>query len=52
VVAHRLSTVQHADQIAYVEAGKVVELGTHSELLQKAGKYAALVNLGTLNAEA
>jgi len=52
VVAHRLSTVQHADQIAYVEAGRVVELGTHSELLQKAGKYAALVNLGTLNAEA
>ena len=51
VVAHRLSTVQHADQIAYVEAGRVVELGTHSELLQKAGKYAALVNLGTLNAE-
>jgi subfamily B ATP-binding cassette protein MsbA len=52
VVAHRLSTVQHADQIAYVEEGQVVELGTHSELLQKAGKYAALVNLGTLNAEA
>jgi len=52
VVAHRLSTVQHADQIAYVESGRVVELGTHSELLQKAGKYAALVNLGTLNAEA
>ena len=52
VVAHRLSTVQHADQIAYVEAGRVVELGAHSELLQKAGKYAALVNLGTLNAEA
>ena len=51
VVAHRLSTVQHADQIAYVEGGQVVELGTHSELLQKAGKYAALVNLGTLNAE-
>jgi subfamily B ATP-binding cassette protein MsbA len=52
VVAHRLSTVQHADQIAYVEEGQVVELGTHSELLQKAGKYSALVNLGTLNAEA
>ena len=51
VVAHRLSTVQHADQIAYVEEGQVVELGTHSELLQKAGKYSALVNLGTLNAE-
>ena len=51
VVAHRLSTVQHADQIAYVEAGRVVELGKHSELLHKAGKYAALVNLGTINAE-
>ena len=51
VVAHRLSTIKNADQIAYVEEGRVVELGTHTQLIEKGGKYAALVNLGDLNAE-
>ena len=51
VVAHRLSTIKNADQIAYVEDGKVVELGTHLELIENGGKYAALVNLGNLNAD-
>ena len=50
VVAHRLSTIKNADQIAYVEEGRVVELGTHAQLIEKGGKYAALVNLGDLNA--
>ena len=51
VVAHRFSTIKNADQIAYVEDGKVVELGTHLELIENGGKYAALVNLGNLNAD-
>ncbi len=42
VIAHRLSTVQTADQIAVLDKGRVVEVGTHESLLQKQGHYAHL----------
>ena len=42
VIAHRLSTVRAADTIAVVEHGRVVEQGTHDELLARAGRYADL----------
>lgn len=42
VIAHRLSTVRHADQILVVEDGRVVERGTHAELLGAGGHYATL----------
>ena len=42
VIAHRLSTVREADQILVVEAGQVVETGTHEELLEAGGLYADL----------
>jgi len=42
VVAHRLSTVQHADTIAVVEGGSITERGTHEELLERNGIYATL----------
>lgn len=42
VIAHRLSTVQRADQIAVMEKGSVVELGSHEELLKQGGYYARL----------
>jgi ATP-binding cassette subfamily B protein len=47
VVAHRLSTVRHADAIHVLEAGKIVESGTHEELVVRNGLYAALWRLQT-----
>ncbi|MBQ8696738.1 MAG: ABC transporter ATP-binding protein [Clostridia bacterium] len=45
IVAHRLSTVQHADQIIMLSHGEIVERGTHAELLAQKGKYYKLYRL-------
>ncbi len=45
VIAHRLSTVENADEIIVLDAGRVVESGTHSELLEANGHYAALYRM-------
>jgi ABC-type transport system involved in Fe-S cluster assembly fused permease/ATPase subunit len=42
IIAHRLSTIIHADQILVMDAGRIIERGTHPELLAKAGAYASL----------
>ncbi len=39
VIAHRLSTIQNADSIAVIHHGKVVEQGTHAQLIELKGKY-------------
>lgn len=51
IIAHRLSTVKNADVIAVVEGEHIIEMGSHSELMQKNGEYAALCRAQQLNKE-
>jgi ATP-binding cassette subfamily B protein len=48
VIAHRLSTIRGADRIAVLEGGRIVELGTHAELVARNGRYAAQLRAGEL----
>ncbi len=48
VIAHRLSTIRNADKILVIDGGKIVEEGTHDELLHKKGVYARLIQLQQL----
>ena len=44
VIAHRLSTVRDCDEILVLDHGKVIERGTHDELMRKGGSYSELVS--------
>ena len=46
IIAHRLSTVQHADRIIMMNAGRIIESGSHAQLLAQNGAYAHLYRLG------
>ena len=45
VIAHRLSTVRRADKIVVMEAGRIIEMGSHEELLARGGQYRKLYEL-------
>ncbi|WP_213526340.1 ABC transporter ATP-binding protein [Paenibacillus sp. J31TS4] len=49
IVAHRLSTITHADRIVLIEHGQIKEIGCHDELMELDGLYAKLFNVQTLN---
>jgi subfamily B ATP-binding cassette protein MsbA len=51
MIAHRLSTVQKADRICYMEDGRIVESGTHAELVARRGRYARMVQTQLLGGE-
>lgn len=48
IVAHRLSTITHADRIVVIENGQIVESGSHEELMQRQGAYQRLYNIQNL----
>jgi ABC-type multidrug transport system fused ATPase/permease subunit len=48
VIAHRLSTIRKADRILVLDSGRIVEVGSHAELMDRSGRYRDMVELQRL----
>ena len=51
VIAHRLSTVRHADRIVVLEQGRIVEIGSHEELMLSSGRYRQMIEQQSINSD-
>ena len=51
VIAHRLSSLMHADEILFVEGGRIVERGSHDQLMAAGGRYRQLYDLQSRGAD-
>jgi len=51
IIAHRLATARRADRIAVVDSGRIVEIGSHRELVELGGRYATMVDMWESHAE-
>ena len=45
VIAHRISSVMNLDEILYLDSGKIIERGSHNELMKQKGRYSELYNM-------
>ena len=51
IIAHRVSTLEHLDKLVYVDDGRIVDVGTHSELYDRCAEYRNMVELQRLEEE-
>jgi len=51
VIAHRLSTIRHADRILVLERGRIVEIGSHEELMLSSGRYRQMIEQQSINSD-